>query len=645
MNRYSSWKYILIFFLIGLGLLFALPNIYGKDPSLQVSAARSVEISELTEFQVSTALDEAGLSFKDITLGIGNLTIRFDDEETQLKAQSIVKESLGRSYVVALNLAPATPDWLSQLGAEPMSLGLDLRGGVHFLMEVDMDAAIDKAKERYISDLRSHLRENKVRYKTISRIRGDRGKGNREDKLAGLLIRFKNNSERDKGQSLIEKNFINLDITSPSSLSASISASIEEEASKSKGEFPLILTIIEDELLEIQRLALQQNITTLRKRVNELGVAEPVIQRQGQNRVVVQLPGIQDTARAKSILGATATLEFRLVDEEHEPQDAVNGRVPAGSKLYYHRNGLPILLRKQVMLTGDSIINAASGIDTLSGGPDVTITLDGRGAKRMSRGTRDNVGKRLAVVFIEYQMETEEVDGQLIKTKETIEEVINAAVIQEQLGKRFHITGLDSTEEAKNLALLLRAGALAAPIYIIEERTVGPSLGQDNIDKGFDSVVIGFVLVLIFMAIYYKIFGLIADVALALNLVLIVAMLSLLQATLTLPGIAGIVLTVGMAVDANVLIFERIREELRNGNSPQASIHAGYQKAFSTIADANITTLIAALMLFSFGTGPIQGFAVTLSLGIICSMFTAIMVTRGLVNFIFGGKNLKKLTI
>ena len=619
MNRYSSWKYILILFLIGLGVLFALPNIYGKDPSLQISAARSVEISELTEFEVSTALDEAGLSYKDITLGIGNLTIRFDDEETQLKAQSIVKESLGRSYVVALNLAPATPDWLSQFGAEPMSLGLDLRGGVHFLMEVDMDAAIDKAEERYISDLRSYLRENKVRYKTIT-----------HNKLGGLLIRFKDNNERDNGQSLIENNFLDLDI-------------VTLEASENESR--LILTIKEETLLEIQRLALQQNITTLRKRVNELGVAEPVIQRQGQNRVVIQLPGIQDTARAKAILGATATLEFRLVDEEHEPQDAVNGRVPAGSKLYYQRNGLPILLRKQVMLTGDSIINAASGIDTLSGGPDVTITLDGRGAKRMSRGTRDNVGKRLAVVFIEYQMDTEEVDGQFVKTKETIEEVINAAVIQEQLGKRFHITGLDSTEEAKNLALLLRAGALAAPIYIIEERTVGPSLGKDNIDKGFDSVLIGFVLVLIFMAIYYKIFGLIADFALALNLVLIVAMLSLLQATLTLPGIAGIVLTVGMAVDANVLIFERIREELRNGNSPQASIHAGYQKAFSTIADANITTLIAALMLFSFGTGPVQGFAVTLSLGIICSMFTAIMVTRGLVNLIFGGKNLKKLTI
>ena len=619
MNRYSSWKYILILFLIGLGLLFALPNIYGKDPSLQISAARSAEITELTEYQISAALDEAGLSYKNIVLGVGNLIIRFNDEETQLKAQPIVKESLGRNYVVALNLAPATPDWLSKFGAEPMSLGLDLRGGVHFLMEVDMDAAVDKAEERYISELRSFLRENKVRYKTITR-----------NKPNGLLIRFKDDNERNNGQSLIEKNLLDLNVIAPDA---------------NETEFSLIITIKDEVLLETQRLALQQNITTLRKRVNELGVAEPVIQRQGLKRVVVQLPGVQDTARAKAILGATATLEFRLVDEEHEPQEAVNGRIPAGSKLYYERNGQPILLKKQVMLTGDSIINAASGIDTLTGGPDVTITLDGRGAKRMSRGTRDNVGKRLAVVFMEYKMETIEINGEFVKEKETIEEVINAAVIQEQLGKRFHITGLDSSEEAKNLALLLRAGALAAPIYIIEERTVGPSLGQDNIDKGFDSVAIGFVLVLIFMAIYYKIFGLFADIALSLNLVLIVAMLSLLQATLTLPGIAGIVLTVGMAVDANVLIFERIREEIRNGNSPQASIHSGYEKAFSTITDANITTLIAALMLFSFGTGPIQGFAVTLSLGIISSMFTAIMVTRGLVNLIYGGRNLKKLTI
>jgi len=619
MNRYSSWKYILILFLIGLGLLFALPNIYGKDPSLQISATRSAEITELTEYQISAALDEAGLSYKNIVLGVGNLTIRFDDEETQLKAQPIVKESLGRNYVVALNLAPATPNWLSKFGAEPMSLGLDLRGGVHFLMEVDMDAAVDKAEERYISELRSFLRENKVRYKTITR-----------NKPSGLLIRFKDDNERNNGQSLIEKNLLDLNVIAPDA---------------NKTEFSLIITIKDEVLRETQRLALQQNITTLRKRVNELGVAEPVIQRQGLKRVVVQLPGVQDTARAKAILGATATLEFRLVDEEHDPQEAVNGRIPAGSKLYYERNGQPILLKKQVMLTGDSIINAASGIDTLNGGPDVTITLDGRGAKRMSRGTRDNVGKRLAVVFMEYKMETIEVNGEFVKEKETIEEVINAAVIQEQLGKRFHITGLDSSEEAKNLALLLRAGALAAPIYIIEERTVGPSLGQDNIDKGFDSVAIGFVLVLIFMAVYYKIFGLFADIALGLNLVLIVAMLSLLQATLTLPGIAGIVLTVGMAVDANVLIFERIREEIRNGNSPQASIHSGYEKAFSTIADANITTLIAALMLFSFGTGPVQGFAVTLSLGIISSMFTAIVVTRGLANLIYGGRNLKKLTI
>ena len=618
MNRYSSWKYIVIIFLIGLGLLFALPNIYGKDPSLQISAARSAEISELTEFQVSAALEEAAITHKGISLGISNLTIRFNDEETQLRAQSIVKESLGRNYVVALNLAPATPDWLIKFGAEPMSLGLDLRGGVHFLMEVDMEAAIEKAEDRYISDLRSFLREKKVRYKTIT-----------HNKTGGLLIRFKDDTEYNKGQSLLADNFDDLDV----------------ESESSEDEFSLIAVIREEVLLETQRLALQQNITTLRKRVNELGVAEPVIQRQGLKRVVVQLPGVQDTARAKAILGATATLEFRLVDEEHEPQEAVDGRPPAGSKLYYERNGLPILLKKQIMLTGDSIINAASGFDTLTGGPDVTITLDGKGAKKMSRGTRDNVGKRLAVVFIEYKMETIKQDGDIIKEKEIVEEVINAAVIQEQLGKRFHITGLDSSEEAKNLALLLRAGALAAPIYIIEGRTVGPSLGQDNIDKGFDSVVIGFVLVLIFMAIYYKVVGLIADIALSLNLVLIIAMLSLLQATLTLPGIAGIVLTVGMAVDANVLIFERIREEIRNGNTPQASIHAGYEKAFSTIADANITTLIAALMLFSFGTGPIQGFAVTLSLGIISSMFTAIMVSRGLVNLIYGGKNLNKLII
>ena len=619
MNRYSPWKYSFIIIIIGLGLLFALPNLYDKDPSLQISASGGTEISELTEFQVSTALEEAGIAFKSIKVGLENLTIRFDDTETQLKGKSIVEKSLGRNYSVALNLAPATPDWLAKLGAEPMFLGLDLRGGVHFLMQVDMEAAISKAEDRYISDLRSILRKNKVRYKTIIR-----------NKTGGLLIRFKDDEERDSGQLLIEDDFQELDVTIPNTGS---------------DESQLVVKLKEQVLIDTQKLALQQNITTLRKRVNELGVAEPVIQQQGLSRVVVQLPGVQDTAKAKNILGATATLEFRMVDEDHDAQDAVNSRVPAGSKLYYQRGGQPILLKKQVMLTGDSIIDAASGIDGLSGQPNVTITLDGKGAKRMSAATRDNVGKRLAVVFIENKIEVVEENGEITEKKEIIEEVINAAVIREQLGKRFQITGLESTKEARTLSLLLRAGALAAPIYIIEERTVGPSLGQDNIDKGFNSVLIGFALVLVFMAVYYKVFGLIANVALALNLVLIVALLSLMQATLTLPGIAGIVLTVGMAVAANVLIFERIREEVRNGNSPQASIHSGYEKAFSTIADANITTLLAALVLFSFGTGPIKGFAVTLSLGILSSMFTAIMVSRGLVNLIYGRRRLEKLKI
>jgi preprotein translocase subunit SecD len=619
MNRYPLWKYILIFVVVIIGVIYALPNLYQKDPSLQVSASRAAEISELTEILVSSALDEAGMQAKAIDINIDSLVVRFDDEETQLKAQEVVQSALGSSYVVALNLAPATPQWLRSLGAEPMFLGLDLRGGVHFLMEVDMVAAVRKAEDRYVSDLRTLLRENKVRYKTIGR----QGSG-------GVLIRFRDEQQKVDGVKLIEKDYSELNVS---------------EVDSDTGEAQVVVTIIESAILETRRLALQQNITTLRKRVNELGVAEPVIQQQGLDRVVVQLPGVQDTARAKEILGATATLEFRMVDEEHSVQDALDGRVPAGAKLYEDRNGQAILLKKQVMLTGDYIINAASGLDQASGGPSVTITLDGKGAKIFSNKTRDEIGKLMSTVFIENKSETVKVNDEFVKKNKVIEEVINTATIRDQLGKRFQITGLDSTQEARNLALLLRAGALAAPIQIIEERTIGPSLGQDNIDKGFMSVQIGFILVLIFMLFYFKVFGFAADIALALNLVLIVALLSLLQATLTLPGIAGIVLTVGMAVDANVLIFKRIREELKNGNSPQASIHAGYEKAFSTIADANITTLIAALVLFSFGTGPIKGFAVTLCLGIISSMFTAIVVTRGVVNAIYGGKKLEKLSI
>ena len=619
MNRYPLWKYLLIIAVIAVGCLFALPNIYGKDPALQVSASRGGEISELTRYAVEDALDTAGIEYGNISVGAGSLVVRFADEGTQLKAQDAVKEGLGRSYTVALNLAPATPGWLRALGAEPMFLGLDLRGGVHFLMQVDMEAAVAKAEERYVSDIRTQLRDERVRYRTITRRRDD-----------GLLIRFRDAEQRRLGIIEIEDNFPDLELEQPESES---------------DEFPLVARLSENAVKETRRLALQQNITTLRKRVNELGVAEPIIQQQGLERVVVQLPGVQDTARAKEILGATATLEFRMTDEDHAVQDAVDGRVPAGSRLYYDRGGNPVLLRKQIMLTGDYIIDAAAGFDSVSGSPNVSITLDGKGAKRFSDATAEEVGRNMAVVFIENKTETVEKDGEMVKRRETIEEVINVATIREQLGKRFQITGLDSTEESRNLALLLRAGALAAPIEIIEERTVGPSLGQDNIDKGFTSVKIGFIMVLIFMAFWYKAFGLAADVALALNLVLIVALLSMLQATLTLPGIAGIVLTVGMAVDANVLIFQRIREELRNGNSPQASIHAGYEKAFTTIADANITTLFAAIVLFSFGTGPIKGFAVTLSLGIVCSMFTAIIVTRGIVNLIYGGRKLQKLVI
>lgn len=622
MNRYPSWKYILILIVIIVGILYALPNLYGSSPALQISASSATaEVSELTELQVNIALDDADIESVSMELGDGRLTIRFADEGTQLRAKDILQTELGRSHVIALNLAPDTPDWLRSLGAEPMFLGLDLRGGVHFLMEVDMEAAVQASEERYVSDIRTLLRENKVRYKTITR--NDEG---------GLLIRYRDEVQKIDGERLIRDNFRDLDVV--------------DTASKTEIESPETRLILNPDVVkETEKNALQQNITILRKRVNELGVAEPVIQQQGLKRIVVQLPGVQDTARAKEILGATATLEFRLVDDDHSVQDAINGPVPAGSRLYDNRDGGKILLKKRVMLTGDYIIDAASGIDQQSGGPDVSITLDGKGAKAMSNATRDNVGRRMAVVFIETKTETVEEDGVMVKKKLKIEEVINAATIREQLGKRFHITGIGSTMEARNLALLLRAGALAAPIEIVEERTVGPSLGKDNIAKGFNSVAIGFILVLIFMAIYYRVYGLFADVALTLNLVLIVSLLSLLQATLTLPGIAGIVLTVGMAVDANVLIFERIREEIRNGNSPQASIHAGYEKAFSTIMDANITTLIAALVLFSFGAGPIKGFAVTLSLGIMCSMFTAIMVTRALVNLTYGGRKLDKLRI
>ena len=616
MNRYPVWKYLIIVVVLIVGVLYALPNLYGEDPAIQVSPTRGTVVDESTRIRVEGLLKGAGLPVKAVERSESMLLARFPDTDVQLEAYDVLHRELGNDYIVALNLAPTTPAWLIALNAKPMYLGLDLRGGVHFLMEVDMEAAVRLAEERYLGDLRTLLREEKIRYLSIGKRSG-----------GGLEIAFRSPADRETGAKLIAKEFNSLVLN------------------KSGDENILAVTLSEKEIREVKEFALQQNITTLRNRVNELGVAEPIIQQQGVDRIVVQLPGVQDTARAKEILGATATLEFRLVDSGHDVQDAVSGRVPAGSRLYYERNGNPVLLDRRVIITGDSITDAASGIDQTDGSPAVFITLDAKGAKRMSNVTKDNIGNLMAVVFMETKAETKIVDGEPVKVKRKIEEVISVATIRDQLSKRFQITGLDSTKESRDLALLLRAGSLSVPMDIIEERTVGPSMGQDNIDQGFLSVVIGFVLVLAFMALWYLGFGMVANLALAFNLVIIVAVLSMLQATLTLPGIAGIVLTVGMAVDANVLIFERIREELRNGNTPQASIHAGYEKAFSSIADANITTLIAAVVLYGFGTGPVKGFAVTLSVGIVTSMFTAIMGTRAIINLLYGGRRVRKLSI
>ena len=617
LNQYPWWKYLLIGLVLLWGLIFALPNLFGEDPAVQISGTRAnIAIDAAFQSRVAALLDTEKLPHKRLEREGDRLLVRFADSEEQLKAADILKDRLGRDYIVALNLASSAPSFLRALGLNPMYLGLDLRGGVHFLMQVDMDATVKQVEESYVDEIRAQLRAEKAQYASVGRAA-----------TGGVQVEFKEEAERDKAAQALRKQLPGLQQSEPGPLS-------------------LKLALGEPEIKEKRDFALQQNITTLRNRVNELGVAEPIIQQQGSDRIVVQLPGVQDTARAKEILGATATLEFRLADEENDwNQAASTGRIPLNSRLYKDREGRPVLLQKRVMLTGDSIVDAASGLDQQSGGPAVFITLDGKGAKRMEDGTKDNVGKRMAVVFIENKTETKRVDGELKKTAYTVEEVINVATIRDRLGRRFQITGLDSTREARDLALLLRAGALVSPIEIIEERTVGPSAGKENIAQGFRAAAIALLVIAAFMAWRYKSFGLIATAALAANVVLIIAALSMLQATLTLPGIAGIVLTMGMAVDANVLIYERIREELRNGNSPQAAIHAGFDRAFDTILDSNLTTLIAAIMLFGFGTGPIKGFAVTLSIGILTSMFTAVTGSRALVNLIYGGRKLQKLVV
>lgn len=619
MNHYPLWKYLLILIVIAGAALYALPNLYPNVPAVQISH-ESGELNATTLVTLRQALNEKGIEIQGEEQQGNKILLRFTDTEAQLRASEVSKDALDGRHVVALNLAPATPGWLRAIGASPMNLGLDLRGGVHFLLQVDMAAAIKKSINSYRESFRGTLKDAKLKRYSVTQTKKQ------------VKVKFRDADSRTAGLEVLKTEYGDELIFT------------EENNGDS---YILSAKISEDMAREIQSLAIQQNIQTLRNRVNELGVAEPVIQQQGAERIVVQLPGVQDTAQAKEILGATATVEFRMVDEQNDPFAAAeSGRVPVGSLLYYERDSKnPILLKREVMLTGDRVINATSGFDE-SGTPAAIITLDGRGASRFSKVTAENIKKLMAVVFIDNKVVIIDKDGKKIRKTIKSEEVISVARIQEQLSKRFQIEGLDSTHEALKLSLLLRAGALAAPVEIVEERTVGPSLGQENIQLGKKSIAIGFILVMIFMGLYYRLFGLVANLALTANLVLIIGIMSLIPgATLTLPGIAGIVLTVGMAVDANVLIFERIREELRNGNSPQASIHAGYAKALSTIADANITTLIASLVLFVFGTGPIKGFAVTLSIGILCSMFTAIMGTRAIINLYYGNKKSPTLAV
>ena len=627
LNRYGWWQWLIIVGVIVPGIFFALPNLFGDDPGIQVRGSRGTDLSSADFDRLKALVAQPGAGLIRASLDVKGASFRFATPEAQLKARDLFEDEFEDRYTIALTLLPAAPAWFESMSARPMYLGLDLRGGVHFLMEVDMDGAIRRMEERYVADLRSALRTAKVRHRGV-----------RRKSEGGIDITLRNVSDQDKARETILRELPDLELTdvegdTPDRVLAHLSQRAKDELSE---------------------FALEQNITALRNRIDELGVAEPVVQRQGDRRIVVQLPGVQDTARAKRILGRTATLEMMLVDEEHNVDSAVSGSPPPGSRIFHMRDGRPILLKNRVIYSGDNIVDAAASIDTQTGGPIVSITLDAAGARINQRVTGKNIGKRMAVLYIETRSKIKTdaqgrpkkgPQGRVLRTSQRVEDVITAPVIRDQLGKRFQIEGLDSVTEGQDLALMLRAGSLAAPVEIIEERTVGPSLGQANISQGFRSVMIGFALVLIFMLIYYRTFGLFANAALALNLVLMVAVLSVFQATLTLPGVAGIVLTVGMAVDANVLIFERIREELRNGNSPQASIHMGYNRALSTIVDANITTLIAALVLFNFGTGPIKGFAVTLSIGILTSMFTAIVLTRGLVNFFYGGRRVEKLAI
>ncbi|HKE42127.1 MAG TPA: protein translocase subunit SecD [Casimicrobiaceae bacterium] len=605
MNRYPIWKYTLIAIALVIGILYTLPNFFPEVPAVQVSTSKAgVKIDASTLSTVEDALKAANIAYRGETLDATGVKVRFADPDTQLKAKDVLQQKLGDNYIVALNLLSSSPRWLASIGALPMYLGLDLRGGVYFLLQVDMKAALDKAADRYLTDIRSLLREKKVQYGGIAK------------EGQNVAVRFRDSGERERARVEISGAFPDLLIAdSGAGDDSKLIASLKPEVQK-----------------RIQDGAVQQNITILRNRVNELGVAEPIVQQQGGDRVVVQLPGVQDTARAKDILGRTASLEIRMVnDEPGALEQALNGQVPLGSDLFVERSGAPVLVKRQVVLTGDRINDAQPGFDSRTNEPAVHVNLDGTGARIFKELTRENVGKRMAIVLVE-------------KGKA---EVITAPVIREEIGGgRVQISGRMNTREANDIALLMRAGALAAPMEIVEERTVGPSLGKENIDKGFDSVMYGFIVLAVFICAYYVLMGVISTISLAINLLLLVAILSMLQATLTLPGIAAIALTLGMAIDANVLINERIREELRWGDTPHAAIQAGYERAWNTILDSNVTTLIAGIALLIFGTGPVRGFAVVHCLGILTSMFSAVFVSRGLVAIVYGGrKKLEKISI
>ncbi|QJQ94475.1 MULTISPECIES: protein translocase subunit SecD [Halomonadaceae] len=615
LNRYPLWKYLLILLVLIVGLIYSLPNLFPEDPAVQISSARGeAALDQRQEEAVRQMLLDAGIEIKAIDTDNGTLLIRLEEADDQLGARDLIAEQLGNDFVVAINLAESTPTWLQSLSASPMTLGLDLRGGVHFLLEVDMDAALTQRLEVNASAMREMLRSERIRY------RGS------EVEARSLTLSFINAEDRDAARRLISREFRDFDY---------------ESVGDGRGA-SLVMTLTDQAVNEIQDYAVNQNLTTLRNRVDELGVAEPMVQRQGPNQIVVELPGVQDTAAAKRVVGATANLEFRLEARPDTP-DAETQSFP-----FRNDPSRTADLMRDVIITGDSVSSASRSFDE-NGRPQVNINLDGTGGTLMNRATRTNIGRNMAVLFIEHHTRTRIVieGGEEVEVREPYVErgLISLATIQSALGNSFRITGLDSPTEAAELALLLRSGSLAAPIYFVQERTIGPSLGQDNIDRGVMSIMIGLLLVVMFMLIRYKVFGMFANVALAINLTLLAAAMSLLGATLTLPGIAGIVLTLGMAVDANVLIFERIREELRAGMSVQQAIHAGYERAFTSIVDANITTLLVAVILFSIGTGPVQGFAVTLSLGILTSMFTALLVTRAMVNLTYGGKPVKKLWI